>query len=254
MKVSVVLLNWQRPRWLRWLILPHLVRHPQVDEIVVSHGRKDTAFNFTSRHARVVHREDWKLNPTYGLSLRFLAASEATNESVLVADDDLVVEHRAITLLAQALEGQRGLLHGILGRTLSADYEYQYGHHPIGPVPIMLTRAVMMDRSYADLFLREAPKAEHLVVRGVPKWNGEDIYLSLLSILRSGDFPKAYDLKYWDVLMSSRGSILKTKVSDPSGLVLPHREYRRWFSRQVVDLLDLGPTIDALAERYAEQP
>ncbi len=68
MSVSAVVLNWNRPSWLRRVILPLLARHPLVDEIHVSHGRERTCFSFESPRCEVVHRHDWDLNDRYGLA------------------------------------------------------------------------------------------------------------------------------------------------------------------------------------------
>ena len=96
MSVSAVILNWNRPSWLRRVILPLLARHPLVDEICISHGRERTCFAFESTHCDIIHRRDWDLNDRYGLALRFVAAREAKNEAVLILDDDLVVAGRSI--------------------------------------------------------------------------------------------------------------------------------------------------------------
>lgn len=249
MNASVVVLNWQRPRWLRRVILPYLTRHPLVDEVIISHGREDTAFRFKSRRCRVVNREDWGLNEEFGLSLRFVAAQEAKNEAVLLIDDDIVASHEAISFLTERITETPLRLHGLRGRDITASHEYRYGGFVLGPTPILLTRCLMMDRSYGEIFLAEAPRAAHLIVRGQPKWNGEDIYLSLLSIRRTGALPHAYNLPFKNVWRMHRGSIIGTPVPSDSSVLLPHKEYRRWFTREAIGLLGLGATIDVLRER-----
>ena len=174
--VSAVILNWNRPLWLRRVILPLLARHPLVEEIHVSHGREQTCFTFESPRCEIVHRHDWDLNERYGLALRFVAAREVKNDAVLILDDDLVVAGRSITGLKASFDAEPHTLHGIFGRRISPAYEYSYDGYEEGETPLVLTRCLMMHRSYADVFLEAEPSAAGLIARGVPKWNGEDIF------------------------------------------------------------------------------
>lgn len=249
MSVSVVVLNWARPSWLRRLVLPLLARHPLVDEIVVSHGRADTRFAWTSRHADVVHRDDEALNAEYGVALRFVAAEGCRNDAVLLVDDDLVVSRRAIAALKAAWDDRPLTLHGIIGRRVDAHYQYRYGRVRTGEAPIVLTRCLMMDRSYARTFLDAAPSAAHLITRGEPRWNGEDIFLSLLSIRRTRALPRAHDLPFWNIPRISREGIKSLPVPDGTQGRLGHRAYRKWFTREAAMLLGVERELDAWLER-----
>ncbi len=244
MSVSAVILNWNRPLWLRRVILPLLARHPLVDEIHVSHGRERTCFSFKSPHCEIIHRHDWPLNDRYGLALRFVAAREVRNEAVLILDDDLIVAGRSITELKASFDAAPNTLHGIFGRRISPTYEYSYDGWERGETPVVLTRCLMMDRSYADVFLEAEPSAAALITRGSPKWNGEDIFLSLLSIRRTGTLPRAYDLPFLNVWLMRRGSILKMKVPQDDGEKLAHQPYRSWFTREAIQLLGVQAQID----------
>jgi len=247
--VSAVILNWNRPLWLRRVILPLLARHPLVDEIHVSHGRERTCFPFETPRCEMVHRHDWDLNDRYGLALRFVAAREVKNDAVLILDDDLVVARRSITRLKGSFDAAPHTLHGIFGRRISPAYEYSCDGYERGETPVVLTRCLMMHRSYADVFLEAAPSAEELITRGVPKWNGEDIFLSLLSIRRTGTLPRAYDLPYKNVLGWRLGSISKTKVPHGEGEKMAHKTYRSWFTREAIELLGVQAQIDGYLGR-----
>lgn len=249
MNVSVVVLNWNRPAWLRRAILPLLARHPLVDEIHVSHGREKARFSYDTRRCEIIHRHDWDLNDRYGLALRFVAAREARNDAVLIVDDDLVVPRRSITALKSLFDQAPYTLHGIFGRRISRAYEYSYDGYERGEAPVVLTRCLMMHRSYADVFLEAEPSAAELITRGSPKWNGEDIFLSLLSIRESGTLPRAYDLPFKNVWRMHRGSISRTEapLDDPGKMA--HRSYRSWFTREAVQLLGVQAQIDDYLNR-----
>jgi hypothetical protein len=242
--VSVVILNWNRPVWLRRVILPLLARHPLVDEIQVSHGRESARFSYKSRRCEIIHRRDWDLNDRYGLALRFVAAKEAKNDAVLIIDDDLVVPSRSITALKSFFDQAPLTLHAIFGRRIGPDYEYSYDGWERGETPVVLTRCLMMHRSYASVFLEAEGSAAELITRGSPKWNGEDIFLSLLSIRESGTLPRAYDLPFKNVWRMHRGSISRTEVPEGEPEKMDHRSYRSWFTREAVRLLGVQAQID----------
>ena len=72
----MVVMNWLRPEVLQNDILPNMVKYELLDEIIISHGREDTYFEFDD--PKIVNRKDWgDINEYYGLSRRFLASSEA---------------------------------------------------------------------------------------------------------------------------------------------------------------------------------
>ena len=86
-KISMVVMNWLRPEVLQNDILPNMVKYELLDEIIISHGREDTYFEFDD--PKIVNRKDWgDINEYYGLSRRFLASSEAKNDVILMIDDD----------------------------------------------------------------------------------------------------------------------------------------------------------------------
>jgi hypothetical protein len=231
------------------VILPLLARHPLVDEIHISHGRERTCFSFESPRCEIVHRNDWDLNDRYGLALRFVAAKEVKNDAVLILDDDLVVAGRTITGLKTFFDAAPQTLHGIFGRRISPAYEYSYDGYERGETPLVLTRCLMMHRSYADVFLEAAPSAAGLIKRGIPKWNGEDIFLSLLSIRRTGVLPHAYDLPYKNVWGRRLGSVSTTKVPRGDGEKMAHKPYRSWFTREAIQLLGVQDQIDGYLRR-----
>ncbi len=88
--ISAVILNWERPYKLKHIILPILAQCPQIDEIIISYGKLDTAFDYESERCRMVHRRDYgDIDRRYGMARRFLAYEDATNEVILSLDDDI---------------------------------------------------------------------------------------------------------------------------------------------------------------------
>ena len=135
-------------------------------------------------------------------------------------------------------------LHGIFGRPIGEGYSYSFDGYEYGEAPILLTRCLIMHRSYADVFLEAAPSATELIARGSPKWNGEDIFLSMLSIRRSNRLPRAYDLPFKDIWHMTRESISKSEAPAGDEVKLSHRPYRSWFTREAIRLLGVEAQID----------
>ena len=123
--LSVVILNWERPFNLMNVILPNLEKIPFVDEIIISHGREDTTFEYESEHCRLVHRRDENLNLEYGLALRFLAAGYARNDTILMVDDDVLVLESSISELLDEFIREPDVVHGLYGRNPDKRMRYQ---------------------------------------------------------------------------------------------------------------------------------
>ena len=70
MTISVVILNWKRPENLIKYIIPNLITCPLITEIIISHGNKETFFNYQfSDTVQVIHNQDWELNKPFGIYL-----------------------------------------------------------------------------------------------------------------------------------------------------------------------------------------
>ena len=179
------------------------------------------------------------------------AAGGGRNDAGLIVADGPVVPGRSISALKASLDDAPRTLHGIFGRRISPDYEYSYDGYERGETPVVLTRCLMMHRSYADVFLEAEPSAAELITRGSPKWNGEDIFLSLLSIRETGELPRAYDLPFKNVWRMHRGSISRTDVPDGDPAKMAHRSYRSWFTREAVQLLGVQAQIDDYLSKSA---
>jgi Glycosyl transferase family 64 domain len=122
-KVSVVIMNHNRPRLLQQsLLLPTLLAHPNVDEILLAHSNPATQFDYYNdyyNHAattagkinqttttnnitnnKIVNINAIQTNLEMGLSLRFhYCAQQARNDFVMIIDDDQEMTLDAISRL-----------------------------------------------------------------------------------------------------------------------------------------------------------
>ena len=202
--ISAVIPNWNRPDTLTRVILPTMERYSCIDEIVISHGKKETAFDYKSRYCRVVHREDWEVNKEWGLARRFVAAKEAANEIIWQQDDDLLVPEETIAELLVHYRRQPNVVHGLDGRSLDKDLNYLVGT-VYGEVIWLCTRGTLSRRDLAARFFDPAYREIHDFVRenGFPLWNGEDLFYSLVAVGSSGLPNRAYDFPYFDLGFAS---------------------------------------------------
>lgn len=193
--ISVVLLNWQRPENIKFKILPVLKSCPQVQEIIISHGHPDTIFETTdiqlTQDIPVRHFDDTQENTEYGVALRFIRAAKTTYPLVLVLDDDIIPSTKTVQNMIQVflLEGPR--LVSLSGRGIQAGLTYSSippifpnhsGHH-LWELPLSLTQCCLLPRELANKFVEMMPIFEPVTSQySQPRWNGEDIVLSLISI------------------------------------------------------------------------
>ena len=176
-KISVVIMNWLRSEYLINDILPAMVEYNMIDEIIISHGREDTIFDF--EHTKVVHRDDSSLNKPYGLCLRFLAASDAKNDTILIMDDDGFPTEFVIERLLEEHNKNPNRLVGVYGQgTKNGNYNY---HDRYGDVPVVLTKCMLMKKELCYQFFKHAPVIEDLIKKGKPYWNGEDVFMAAVS-------------------------------------------------------------------------
>lgn len=201
--ITVVILNWLRPINLVKKIIPILIKCNLINEIIISHGRKDTYFDIKSNDkVNIINRKDFLNNKKFGLSLRFISAIEAKNENILFIDDDQVPSIKTIeNIFYLYLKNYPGIV-GKYGRNLGFNIRNLNKHKSIdtlsylpyniddGRCHILLTSFLFVPKSLCFDFLKEKVKLEKFVIKNSkPLWNGEDIFLSLLSILKFNKLP-----------------------------------------------------------------
>ena len=246
--IDVIVLNWNRPDHLQDHTLPVLLGCDCVGKIIVSHGKPETFF--PSPHPRVECHKHFELNDRYGLSLRFYCFKYVDTDSVLILDDDKLVDRDHVLQLAGAYEERPGHIHGYDRRyifhtskglaygNMGHVHRYLFDRAFLGQVlsggldvSIILTSFMMAPKTALETFWNERSLVEDFVrEHSTPLWNGEDIVLNLLHISRTGRFPVAHRPRPKLKDIKSQGGV----SSHPS-----HLAYRTALVRHVCQTLSL---------------
>lgn len=226
--VSVVIMNWKRPRNVI-SIVKRYVGYTAVSEVIVLMCRKQTLFKLQHPKVRVV--DAIQDNDKYGLSVRFKYCREARSRWVLVQDDDVWTSEESIRYMMSAKAAYPGSLVGCCGRDWRGSRISYIAHtSDPGPARIILTIMMLADRSVCDAFFDYAPLMEDIAKHGRPYWNGEDIFFSLLSYKLSGRLPMALSFR-WGTMSQNDTGVHFGKA---------HHRYRDRFLRAAVQRLQLG--------------
>lgn len=180
-KCTVIILNYKRPINLRRHILPSLISNPTVDEIIISHGLVDTYFHGL---AKTRHFKHFVEQERTGMLRKLTCATYANNECLMYLDDDILVEPPAINSVIKAWGQDKTIISGIFGRNCTKE-KYVPIDVKETVAPIIGGRFLVCSRTAAlqanDLaYVIDPYMYEHQV-----KWNGEDIFLSLVTLLHS---------------------------------------------------------------------
>jgi len=229
-KLSVVILNYNRPYNLKNYIIPYLEKNKLVDEIIISHGKEKTAFD--NDKGKIKNLQHWgEMNKEYGLTLRFLSALESKNEHILIMDDDIIPTHETIRFLKDKIEEEENI-HGIYGRDINQKGEY-IKSNVFGSVPMVLTRCLITTKSMCHYFIsRFRSYEDEIISKSKPYWNGEDIVFNLLAIKKYNKLPKAYNLSHSNFLgdyLSFNGVSFDTN----------HDSYRKKLSQNIINKLNI---------------
>lgn len=195
-KVTAVIMNFHRPENLKKIILPALLDFDLIDQIIISHCNEKTYFDLKSEKKEILHRRDYEYDKKYGLYTRFIVPIESSkNDVLLIMDDDLIFDSGAFNQLYRYFLDDPEILHGFAGRKLDEHDEYICRDFH-GEVPIVITRGLLThidNLRYAESYRGEM---ESLVSQTQPKWNGEDIFLSLMTVHKNKRLNKAYPLPH----------------------------------------------------------
>tara|TARA_R110000824_G_scaffold335526_2_gene522082 strand:+ start:147 stop:1001 length:855 start_codon:yes stop_codon:yes gene_type:complete len=216
--LSVVILNFNRPNFIKHNIVPQLNKYHTVDNIIISNGKKETALDIdetTCLEHHNIHNEE------YGLSLRFLSALSAKNEYILIIDDDIIPSEETIEFLYSKIQEDKNRIYGIYGRNIKKYTGYEYTN-VFGEVPVILTRCLICTKEMCQYYIDNFRKYEsEKVKQSTPYWNGEDILFSLLSIKKYDKLPIAFDMKHYNRLANY------VNIDEAVSFGRDHQEYRK---------------------------
>ena len=243
--ISAVIPNWDRAYNLKHVILPLLEQCPHVDEIIISHGRPETTFDYAGERCRIVHRRDYDAARDYGLARRFLAAAEARNDVVLSLDDDIIVPAESLAALYDGFASDPDVIHSLYGRDPDKSLGY-CDYARFGDVTYALTGAALLPKRLAAAFFDYAPLVEALVrAKSEPLWNGEDLFLSLVALKRNRRLNRAYPLPRIELQSGGEGTpgMVSASVSASVSAWAAHLAYRSLLSRHAIAALHVGDVV-----------
>jgi hypothetical protein len=194
--------------------------HPSVQEIIIAMCNADTVFEM--EHDKVVTIDATDLQTDLGVATRFKICAEVVRTEIVVTiDDDILVSEQGFNNLIQAKLQTPGAIVSYFGRDFALENphytpeEVEPGRHLIG-----LTKALVVDRRFCHAFF----SASHLVaeVKNASStiWNGEDIFMSLVSTQVTGELPVILENNKSNVVELGEGFSegISTKADH-----LPHR-------------------------------
>lgn len=194
-EISFVILNYKRPKNLIDHIIPSLLKNKLTDKIIISHALKENYFDNYSNDEKVLHLKHFKQNEKFGLYCRFLAFKKTNTNCIVFQDDDFLIDNDSIIFCYEKWLKEKHSIHGFAGRLIAKD-AYVMQDVPSKNVPVILTQFAMT----SNVIIKKAIEMSHLIKPYVqecnPIWNGEDIFLNIVSILQTKKFNKRHDLKY----------------------------------------------------------
>lgn len=236
--ISAVVLNWGRPHNLQSILLPILERSSYIDEIIISHGRRDTMFEYESEHCSIVHRDDADLNPDYGCALRFVAAADARNDTVLSLDDDIVIPESSLAKLLDEFARDPDVIHSLYGRNPDRKLGYCIDMR-FGEVTYAVCNAALLSKRLVGLFFEHAPLLDELAEKQARIWYAEDLFMSLVSIKNNRRLNRAYPLPRIELLVGPMGVDGTRAISERPG----HLDERTRFSQLAIPTFGVGDLV-----------
>ena len=194
-KISFIILNYKRPRNLIDHIIPNLLKNTLIDKIIISHALKETYFENTFNVNKILHLKHFIENEQVGLYCRFLAFEKSNTKCVVFQDDDCLVDNNSIKLCYEKWLTNRHSIHGFCGRNITKDSYLPYDTETKN-VPIILTQFAMTSRFIIKKAIKMSPLINPYVQNCKPIWNGEDIFLNIVSILQTKKLNKKHNLNF----------------------------------------------------------
>jgi len=197
--ITIVILNYKRPDNIRKQIIPNLLSNKLIENIIVSHALPETYFEDFQEFSKVIHLKHFEENKKDGLFCRFLAANLSKTKCIAFHDDDFLIKNNSIKNCYYEWMKNKTSIHGFTGRDISENKYFPPNCHTNRP-PIILTHFAMTSKFIINKVINKKNLIDSFVRDCIPIWNGEDIFLSFISMLVSGklNFLHAFDFKKLD--------------------------------------------------------
>lgn len=186
-KITIIIMNFKRPDNIKNFILPYYDKISVIDQVILVHCLEDTAFEYSS--PKVKHVYEYDTNVEYGVFTRYIAAKKyAATKCILFTDDDVVIPIKTIATIYYKWNTNPNRVIGAEGRKLYKKenkdvYEYKSTPH-YGEVDFVLTSCCMTSIDHVSYVCSQEHIMRDYANTTSIKWNGEDIYLGLLSTLK----------------------------------------------------------------------
>jgi hypothetical protein len=187
--ITGILLNWRRPANVGRIVAGWRSGGIVTEAIVWNNNPDPNFAPPAGLPAKVIHAAQ-----DLGLYTRFAAACLASNECVLIQDDDVEVPAGSLRRLYEAWLSDPAILHGVFGRAPKRDGSYAKDVRGNSNAPVVLTRVLLAHRRHAAEFFQVAPAFEHIQRHSRPLGNGEDIIFSYVARRSSGRLNRVHDL------------------------------------------------------------
>jgi hypothetical protein len=197
-KISFVILNYKRPKNLIEHIIPSLLINKLTDKIIISHALEETYFDNYSNDEKVLHLKHFEENKKVGLYCRFLAFEKTNTNCIVFQDDDFLIDNDSIIFCHEKWLNEKNLIHGFRGRSITED-SYIRKDALSENTPVVLTQFAMTSSFIVKKAIEMSCLVEPYVQECNPIWNGEDIFLSIVSILQTKKFNKRYNLRFKEI-------------------------------------------------------
>lgn len=205
--ITVVIMNFARPRMLQMSsLLPALEAHPAVTQILLLHANEKTAFHYD--HPKVTNVNAAPMNAELGMAVRFYYCDAAAkNDWVIHVDDDMELDESAVNELAWYMQQNPRRIVGHFARQYNYwkvphRHGYDFATTLAGNVQVVLTKILIMERRICTQFLKRMHLMDDMVLAATPKWNGEDIFVSLVAnhYYKNGSFNNYAipDINIWE--------------------------------------------------------
>jgi hypothetical protein len=237
-KLTAVLMNYNRPKNAK-KIVKKLETYPDIDEIILINNKQETILNqdlFDENITKVI--DGIAEHDTYGVRNRFIFGLLAKNDNLLILDDDILPSKGSASFLLNKLILQPTKIHGIYGRNINTygsdsknDRFKRIGFTKVEEdVEIVLTRCLVVKKDTVKKF-EENAHLMHKFASNSPgaTWNGEDLFLNLISLKYNKNKNKIYNLPHTN--LDSHGAISASK---------DHAKYRIEFLKEASEKLDIN--------------